>query len=63
MRAPYQKPEVKLVGEDGNAYSIMGRTAKALRELGADEEYVNKYYEEAKAGDYEIGRASCRERV
>ena len=29
-----EKPRVKLTGEDGNAYAIMVRVRKALRENG-----------------------------
>jgi hypothetical protein len=52
MRAPTTKPKVRLVGEDGNAFAIMGRVRRALREAGADKEYVDKYLSEATAGDY-----------
>jgi hypothetical protein len=47
------KPTVKLVGEDGNAFSIMGRVKKALRRAGADQEYIEKYLSEATSGDYD----------
>jgi hypothetical protein len=53
MMEPVSKPTVNLVGEDGNAFSIMGRVKKALRRSGADREYVDKYLEEATAGDYD----------
>ena len=53
MKAPETKPEVKLVGEDGNAFSIMGRVSKALRRAGADKEYVDKYLNESMSGDYD----------
>ena len=29
MKAPTEKPTVKLVGKDGNAFSIMGRVKNA----------------------------------
>jgi len=32
MKAPATKPTVKLVGRDGNAFSIMGHVKKALFE-------------------------------
>jgi hypothetical protein len=41
-----------LAGEDGNAYSILGRTTKALRDAGADEEYISDYQKRAMNGDY-----------
>ena len=41
MKAPDVKPEVKLVGEDGNAFAVMGKAKNALRKAGADKEYVD----------------------
>lgn len=40
-----------LVGVDGNAYCVMGYTAKALKREGLNDQ-VNKMYEEATSGDY-----------
>ena len=53
MKAPDVKPVVELVGQDGNAFAIMGRVSKALRRAGADKEYVDKYMEESMSGDYD----------
>ncbi len=53
MKAPDEKPNVKLAGEDGNAFSILGRVKQALRKAGADQEYVDKYLEECMSGDYD----------
>jgi len=53
MKGPQPKPTVKLIGEDGNAFSIMGRVKKALMLVGADKEYVDKYLNEAISGDYD----------
>ena len=55
MKAPNEKPTIKiyLEGEAGNAYVIMGKTCNALFNEGADEEYLNKYRDEAMSGDYE----------
>ncbi len=50
--APVRKPHVKLVGEDGNAFAIIGRVRRALREAGASAAYVARYSEEATSGDY-----------
>jgi hypothetical protein len=52
MKGPLTKPTVKLVGEDGNAFSIMGRVKKALMQAGADKEYVDKYLKESTVADY-----------
>lgn len=40
-----------LVGVDGNAYAIMGYTARALKETG-HRDLVTKMREEATSGDY-----------
>lgn len=40
MKKPEIKPTVKLIGHDGNAFSIMGRVKQALKRAGADKEYV-----------------------
>ena len=52
MKGPSTKPTVKLIGHDGNAFSIMGRVKKALMKAGADKEYIDKYLEESTVGDY-----------
>jgi hypothetical protein len=31
MKAPETKPKVRLVGEDGNSFAIMGRVTNLLR--------------------------------
>lgn len=46
------KPTVKLIGEDGNAFSIMAKVARALRRTGHPE-LAERYLDEAKSGDYD----------
>jgi hypothetical protein len=53
MEVNYEKPTVKLVGEDGNAFSIMARVRKALQRAKAPQEVIDAYFEEAKSGDYD----------
>ena len=53
MKAPEIKPEVRLIGNDGNAFSIMGNVIKSLKKSGADKEYIDKYKKEAMSGDYD----------
>ena len=48
-----EKPTVKLLGEDGNAFAIMGTVAKALKKAGFSQEHIDKYYEESSSGDYD----------
>jgi len=53
MIKPVTKPEVKMIGNDGNAFSVMGRVKQALKRAGADKEYIDKYLSEATSGDYD----------
>ena len=53
MKAPEIKPMVRLVGEESNAFLIMGRVKKALVKAGADQEYINQYIQESQSGDYD----------
>lgn len=51
MKQP-TKPTVKLIGEDGNAFAILGKVQQALKRAGYDQAYVKKYIDEATSGDY-----------
>jgi len=53
MTEPIEKPTVKLIDTNGNAFAIMGRVKNALFQAGADKEYVKKYLDEAMSGDYD----------
>jgi hypothetical protein len=53
MKGPLNKPTVKLISQNGNAFSIMGLVKKALKHAGADKEYIDKYLNEATSGDYD----------
>jgi hypothetical protein len=44
--------EVKLVGEDGNAFSILGRVRRALKDAGAPADEVQDFWAEATSKDY-----------
>jgi hypothetical protein len=44
---------VQLSGEDGNAFAILGRTTRALRAAGLDQDEIDQYYAEATSGDYD----------
>ena len=46
------RPKVKLIREDGNAFNILGKVQKALKDAGASKEYIEEYVKEALAGDY-----------
>ena len=44
--------KVKLTGNDGNAYAIMGAVQKGLRKAGATKEEQDAYLKESMSGDY-----------
>jgi hypothetical protein len=45
--------EVQLVGMDGNAFSILGRVSRALRQAGYSQEARDAYQAAATGGDYD----------
>jgi hypothetical protein len=45
--------EVELVGHDGNAFAIMGRVQRALKDAGASKEELDQYLNESMSGDYD----------
>jgi hypothetical protein len=49
----YPEIQVRLVGEDGNAFAIMARVASALKEAGVSKEEIDAYYAESTSGDYD----------
>ena len=46
------KPKLKLVGEDGNAFAILGRARVAAKKAGWSKEKISAISEEARSGDY-----------
>lgn len=46
------KPKLKLVGKDGNAYALMGLASKAARKAGWSKERIDALFTEATSGDY-----------
>jgi hypothetical protein len=48
---PATDVEVKLIGEDGNAFFIIGAVSQALKRNGY-ESLVDEYQEKAMSGDY-----------
>lgn len=53
MEVKFPHIKVTLVGEDGNAYSILGKVTRALRAGGVPPEVIDSYKEEAMSGDYD----------
>ena len=48
-----KKPKLKLVGEDGNAFAIIGRAISAAKKAGWTKEQIEEYRVSATAGDYD----------
>lgn len=44
---------VRLAGEDGNAFAILGRVRDAMRDANIDEKDIKAYLDKAKSGDYD----------
>jgi hypothetical protein len=49
---PKTDVKVKLVGEDGNAYAVLGKVARALKQAGHGE-LAKQFMREATSGDYD----------
>ena len=45
--------KVRLVGEDGNAFSILGRCRAAMRKAGYPQAFIDTFVTEATAGNYD----------
>lgn len=48
----YPHIHVPLIGEDGNAFAIIGRVRRALRTARVPEDRVNEFTKQATSGDY-----------
>jgi hypothetical protein len=52
MDPKFPHVEVELVGQDGNAFAILGATSKAMRQANVDKADIDEMMEEAMGGDY-----------
>jgi hypothetical protein len=46
------KPKLKLIGLDGNAFMILGAALKAARKAGWTAEMIGEFQTQAMSGDY-----------
>jgi hypothetical protein len=55
MRNAPKHPEivVALVGQDGNAFAILGTVGNAMRAGKCTQDEINEFYTEARRGDYD----------
>jgi len=45
--------KVRLSGNDGNAFAVMGEAKSALKKAGASKEELDKYLADSMSGDYD----------
>ncbi|MFA5299272.1 MAG: hypothetical protein WC389_13870 [Lutibacter sp.] len=50
---------VNLSDNNGNAFSIIGRVRKTLREAGATPEQIKEFQDDAMSGDYDHVLQTC----
>ena len=55
----YPEVEVQLVGEDGNAFSILGRVRMAMKKHGISEDVRDEFMREATSDDYDHLLRTC----
>ena len=52
MEPKFPHVEVELVGQDGNAFAILGAASKAMRRADVDKADIDEMMAEAMSGDY-----------
>jgi hypothetical protein len=52
MNPKHPEINVPMVGEDGNAFSILGRVKRIMRRAGIEDQW-DQFYAEATSGDYD----------
>lgn len=52
MKIKYPHIKVRLVGQDGNAFAIIGRVTKAMQRAKVSLQEINRFQAEAMSGDY-----------
>ena len=55
----YPNITVELVGQDGNAFMVMGKVSQALRRAGVPENERKDFQNEAMSGDYDHLLQTC----
>ena len=53
MPVKYPHINIPLVGEDGNAFSILGRVQRIARKAGLTADEISQFHAEATSGDYD----------
>lgn len=53
MTTETKKPRLVLVGQDGNAFMVLGLAQRAARKAGWTPEQIKEYMDAAQSGDYD----------
>ena len=53
MTTPITDVTVQLIGEDGNAFAILGKVRREMKKAGVAQEVIDQYQEDATSGDYD----------
>ena len=53
MNPKFPNVEVELVGQDGNAFAVLGAVTKAMRRAKVDQVDIDAMMKEAMSGDYD----------
>ncbi len=59
MEVKYPDIKVQLVGEDGNAFVVLGKVLRAMRRAGIDQDELDAFQKEATSGDYDHLLQTC----
>jgi len=49
----FPEVEVELIGEDGNAFMVIGKVQKAMKRAGVEKSDIDEFMAEAMSGDYD----------
>lgn len=55
----YPSVTVRLIGQDGNAFAVLGRVKRALQRAGVSAEERELFMKQATAGDYNHLLVTC----
>ena len=59
--AGLDKPELRLIGEDGNAFFVIGKALREAKRAGWSVEKIEAFKKEAMSGDYDHVLQTCME--
>jgi len=55
------KPKLTLIGQDGNAFVVLGLASRAAKKAGWSKERLDEFMKKAMSGDYDNLLGTCTE--